>query len=189
VQRKSQFGSREFAGGNRSTGRNVWTQPKAAGGRGEYRESRGAEYVWSKVEKTHLARGLSRFFKANASVYIDPETGAHLSRRGGFIGWRKVVDHLRDGDYEIMCAVCDDWFVAPDDIGAERASEFSVSKLDQIVDARLGKWTVITCNFTCEQIADQMDVRIASRLGRFPEGWTGICLTLTVKKLDHKSPP
>jgi hypothetical protein len=92
--------------------------------------------------------------------------GAHLSRRGGFIGWRKVVDHLRDGDYEIMCAVCDDWFVAPDDIGAERASEFSVSKLDQIVDARLGKWTVITCNFTCEQIADQMDVRIASRLGR-----------------------
>jgi AAA+ superfamily predicted ATPase len=52
--------------------------------------------------KTHLARGISRFFKANASVYIDPGTGAHLGRRGGFIGWRKVVDHLRDGDCEIM---------------------------------------------------------------------------------------
>jgi DNA replication protein DnaC len=121
---------------------------------------------WSGTGKTHLARGISRFFKANMSVYIDPETGASLSRRGGFIGWRKVVDHLRDGDYEIMHAVCGDWFVALDDIGAERASDFSVSKLDQIIDARLGKWTVITCNFTRQQIAEHMDVRIASRLGR-----------------------
>ena len=105
--------------------------------------------------KTHLARGISRFFKANASVYIDPGTGAHLGRRGGFIGWRKVVDHLART-----------WFVALDDIGAERASDFSVSKLGQIIDARLGKWTVITCNFAREQIAEHMDVRIASRLGR-----------------------
>jgi chromosomal replication initiation ATPase DnaA len=120
---------------------------------------------WSGTGKTHLARGISRFFKANASVYIDPATGAHLSRRGGFIGWRRIIDHLRDGDYEIMRVVCGDWFVALDDIGAERASDFSVSKLDQIVDARLGKWTMITCNFTRQQIADHMDVRIASRLG------------------------
>ena len=121
---------------------------------------------WSGTGKTHLARGISRFFKANASVHIDPETGVRVSRRGGFIGWRKMVDQLRDGDYEIMHALCDDWFVALDDIGAERASDFSVSKLDQIIDARLGKWTVITCNFTREQIAEHMDVRIASRLGR-----------------------
>ena len=37
---------------------------------------------------------------------------------------------------------------------ARRASDFSVSKLDQIVDARLGKWT------------EYIYVRIASRLGR-----------------------
>src|SRR5260370_23086631 len=115
--------------------------------------------------KTHLARGISRFFKAEASIYIDRVTGAHLSRQGGFIGWRKIVDLLRNGEYGIMDAVCNDWFVALDDIGAERASDFSVSKLDQIIDARLGKWTVITCNFTREEIAEQMDVRIASRLG------------------------
>jgi DNA replication protein DnaC len=65
-----------------------------------------------------------------------------------------------------MDAVCNDWFVALDDIGAESASDFYVSKLDQIIDARLGKWTVITCNFTREEIAEQMDVRIAARLGR-----------------------
>jgi DNA replication protein DnaC len=116
--------------------------------------------------KTHLARRIARFFDANVSVSIDPETGTHLSRSGGFIGWRRIVDYLRDGDYGIMDAVCHDWFVALDDIGAERASDFSVSKLDQIIDARLGKWTVITCNFTREQIAEHMDVRIASRLGR-----------------------
>ena len=94
------------------------------------------------------------------------ETIGSPRRRGGFIGWRKIVDQLRNGDYGIMDAVCNDWFVALDDIGAERASDFSVSKLDQIIDARLGKWTVITCNFTREEIAEHMDVRIASRLGR-----------------------
>jgi DNA replication protein DnaC len=116
--------------------------------------------------KTHLARSVTRFFKAEAAIYIEPGTGAHLIRRGGFIGWRKVVDHLRDGDYGIIDAVCNDWFVVLDDIGAERASDFSVSKLDQVVDARLGKWTVVTCNFSREEIAEHMDVRIASRLGR-----------------------
>ena len=116
--------------------------------------------------KTHLARSITRFFKAEMAIYIEPGTGAHLIRRGGFIGWRKVVDHLRDGDYGIMDGVCNDWFVALDDIGAERASDFSVSKLDQVVDVRLGKWTVITCNFSREEIAEHLDVRIASRLGR-----------------------
>jgi DNA replication protein DnaC len=116
--------------------------------------------------KTHLARRISKFFRTSASIFIDPTTGAHLSRRGGFIGWRTVVDQLRNGDYGIMDVVCKDWFVALDDIGAERVTDFSVSKLDQIVDARLEKWTIITCNFTREEIAQHMDVRIASRLGR-----------------------
>src|SRR5207249_9290109 len=105
-------------------------------------------------------------FKAEAATYIEPGTGAHLSRRGGFIGWRKVIDHLRDCDYGIIDVVCNDWFVALDDIGAERASGFSVSKLDQIIDARLGKWTVITYNFSSEEIAEHIYVRIASRLAR-----------------------
>jgi DNA replication protein DnaC len=121
---------------------------------------------WSGTGKTHLARAIARFFTKEASIYIDPSTGAHLSRRGGFIGWRKIVDHLRDGDYGIMDAVCNDWFVALDDIGTERASDFSTAKLDQIIDCRLAKWTVITCNFTRAEIAEHIDVRIASRLGR-----------------------
>src|SRR5271170_3345858 len=65
---------------------------------------------WSGTGKTHLARAISRFFNTEASIYIDPSTGAHLSRQGGFIGWRKIIDHLRDGDYGIMDAVCNDWF-------------------------------------------------------------------------------
>lgn len=121
---------------------------------------------WSGTGKTHLARGISRFFNAEASSYVDPSTGARLNRRGGFIGWRKIIDYLRDGDYGIMDAVCNDWFVALDDIGTERASDFSVAKLDQIIDCRLGKWTVLTCNFTRAEIAEHIDVRIASRLGR-----------------------
>src|SRR6516165_7761858 len=128
--------------------------------------------------KTHLARGITRFFKTMATIYIEPGTGAHLIRRGGFIGWRKVVDHLRDGDYGIMDAVCNDWFVALDDIGAERASDFSVSKLDQVVDARLGKWTVITCNFSREEIAEHMDVRWNLRKRLLRALLKGGCMTI-----------
>jgi DNA replication protein DnaC len=76
------------------------------------------------------------------------------------------VNHLREGDYDIMDAVCNDWFVALDDIGAERSTDYSLAKLDEVIDARLGKWTVITSNFTRKEIADYCDVRIASRLGR-----------------------
>ena len=121
---------------------------------------------WSGTGKTHLARAISRFFNSEASTYVDPSTGARLGRRGGFIGWRKIIDRLRDGDYCVMDAVCNDWFVALDDIGTEKTSDFSLAKLDQIIDALLGKWTVITCNFTRAEIAEHIDVRIASRLGR-----------------------
>ena len=51
--------------------------------------------------KTHLARGITRFFKAEMAIYIEPGTGAHLSRRGGFIGWRKVVDHCAMATMEL----------------------------------------------------------------------------------------
>lgn len=61
---------------------------------------------------TRRVVAISRFFSTEASIYVDPSTGAHLSRRGGFIGWRKVIGHLRDGDYGIMDAVCNGWFVA-----------------------------------------------------------------------------
>ena len=74
----------------------------------------GADPRWlsllgrSGTGKTHLAHGISRFFNAEASIYIDRVTGAHLIRQGGFIGWRKIVDLLRNGEYGIMDAVCND---------------------------------------------------------------------------------
>jgi chromosomal replication initiation ATPase DnaA len=44
--------------------------------------------------KTHLARGITRFFKTMAGTYIEPGTGAHLSR---------FVDGIYVRDYSTRC--------------------------------------------------------------------------------------
>ncbi len=44
--------------------------------------------------------------------------------------------------------------------------------LDELLNARLGKWTVITSNLNIGQIAERLDVRISSRLMRkLPSRW------------------
>ena len=58
-----------------------------------------------------------------------------------------------------------------DDVGAENISGeysrgFSATALCEIVEKRLGKWTLLTSNLTTTEIADTYDARVASRLIR-----------------------
>jgi len=58
-------------------------------------------------------------------------------------------------------------FLVIDDLFASRQSEFARSTMYDIVDERIDKWnlpTVVTTNLTLEQISEQIDKRIASRL-------------------------
>lgn len=119
----------------------------------------------SGVGKTHLAKRITRFFSRYASYYIETKTGATLSRRGGFISFRRVANDLRSGDYSVVRDLCDDFFVCLDDIGSEHGTQFMTSKLDEIADARVGKWTVLTANLSLEKISE-METRIASRMLR-----------------------
>ena len=118
--------------------------------------------------KTHLAKALTRFFKTHCRYYVEPNTGANLSRSGGRVEWRKLVQLVREKQYGVLNDLRDDWFVCLDDTGAEHKTEsnFTVSVLDDLLNARLGKWTVVTANMTLEQIANDWDARIASRLKR-----------------------
>lgn len=121
--------------------------------------------------KTHLTKRISRYFRRNMEGRLIPGQNPEETQwrmRGGFVSWRKVADDLRDGDASMLRDLADDWFVAIDDIGAEyrSKSDYVASKLDELLDSRLGKWTVLTANLGLEQIGEFLDVRIASRLLR-----------------------
>lgn len=121
--------------------------------------------------KTMLARTISRFYSRHLDALPDENRSTpnqQWLRRGGFKAWGGVMDEMMNGDFSGIRDMREDWFLVLDDIGAEhtRNRELSISKLYDILNARAGKFTVITANLTLEEVNRQMDARIASRLLR-----------------------
>lgn len=84
-----------------------------------------------------------------------------------WVDWRKLCDDLNNGQWHRIDEICDAWFVVLDDIGTEYDPKGMLkNKLDRILNSRIGMWTVITSNLFYDQIADKLDVRIASRMKR-----------------------
>lgn len=74
---------------------------------------------------------------------------------------------MKSGDWFLPESLANEWLVAIDDLGAEHdKSGFLADALYRACNARLGKWTIFTTNFTLGEIADRLDQRIASRLIR-----------------------
>lgn len=96
--------------------------------------------------------------------------GSHLYRfRCGFMNWGTVVNQrMLKGDFRFLEDLRDYDFFAIDDIVAEHEKhrELSASKLYDVLEARLGKWTVITANLSLDQIGERLDPRISSRMLR-----------------------
>lgn len=121
--------------------------------------------------KTLLSRLVVRFFLRNLTHLPDENrsgpTGRFL-RNGGLLSWPKCIEWMLDGDFGFHYQACDDWLLVLDDVGAEnsRLADLSLSKLYTILTARQDKWTILTCNYTMDQIAERLDPRIASRLIR-----------------------
>lgn len=83
------------------------------------------------------------------------------------LDWRKVSDGFKDGKWGYVDVMEEPELLVLDDVGADYdPRKISTSKLDQVLRTRIGKWTVLTCNMSLEQIADQLDARIASWLIR-----------------------
>lgn len=130
--------------------------------------------------KTMLARIIWRLFRDTKHREINwPATrrtqteatprGRVILHRGGFINWGNAINNrMLRGDYEFLEDLRDYSFFALDDIASEydRHRELSASKLYNVLEARLGKWTVITANLSLEQIGTSLDTRIASRMLR-----------------------
>lgn len=122
--------------------------------------------------KTMLARKIVRFFRRHLEGEIDENRGRPgvdcYRRTGGLLEWSRMLDRMMESDFGFMRQAMDDWLVCLDDIGAEHPtlSELSASKLFSILNARQGKFTVLTANLRMDEIAERLDPRIASRLLR-----------------------
>lgn len=95
--------------------------------------------------------------------------GRFIRYRGGFINWGNAINsRMLKGDYEFLEDMCSYPFFAIDDIASEyeKHRALSASKLYQVFESRLKKWTIITGNLSLEQIGVTLDSRIASRMIR-----------------------
>ncbi len=108
--------------------------------------------------KTHLAK--------NAAAY--------LKQRGiskGFYLWSDVVKQYKADAEHTLHKLAKYTVLILDDVGAENISgEYSLglaaTALCDVVEKRLGKWTLLTSNLTTSEIAKTYDPRVASRLIR-----------------------
>lgn len=115
-----------------------------------------------------LAKRVWRWFMDVGKFYVEPSRGANCVRTGQFCNWRKYVEECLDGDFSRTLDLCEDWFLVLDDIGAKRDKSGAwVDKLDTILARRSeARWTIITANLSLQEISDQLDARIASRMLR-----------------------
>jgi DNA replication protein DnaC len=119
--------------------------------------------------KTFLAQQVMRWFQQEGRWYqLEGRGGTFTTGYDGrFFDWRKTCGKMLAGEWDIADCIEEQWFAVIDDIGAEHdPSGVLKSKLDQICNSRLRKWTIITSNFLLADVAEKLDVRIASRMQR-----------------------
>jgi DNA replication protein DnaC len=118
--------------------------------------------------KTMLAKRVWRWWSKSGMFYTEPMRGAILARPSQWCDWRKFIEECLSGDFSRTADLCKDWFVVLDDIGAKRDKSGAwVDKLDTILASRSERlWTIVTANLSLQEISEQLDARIASRLLR-----------------------
>lgn len=121
------------------------------------------------VGKTHLLKAVMKAFMdvIRFDIGMDAAKQRLIGGRGQYVDWRKLCATVREGSWGWVDDICEDDFVAIDDFGAEFSKGgFTESVLDRILNARVRKWTMLTCNMRVSDISERMDARIASRLIR-----------------------
>lgn len=83
-----------------------------------------------------------------------------------FVTTYELAQAWRGGDWQTP-RFRDAFFLVIDDLGAERdESGFVKDKMLELLNRRLGKWTILTTNLSLKNIAENYDARISSRLIR-----------------------
>ena len=125
----------------------------------------------SGVGKTHLCKRafacFNRFIGPANTLLIHGERV--VGNTSQYVDWREFAEDNRAGRFWDIEDLCSDgtWMVILDDVGSEHdPNGFILSKLDRILNSRLGLYTMITTNIPFHEIADRLDSRIASRMLR-----------------------
>ena len=117
--------------------------------------------------KTHLAKAVWTAWKKNVRDHTRSRYGITESLDGKWIYWPKAADRIRGGEYGLVPALERADLVVMDDIGGEYdPAGFVTGQLNRLANQRLGKWTIWTSNLSMDQIASNLDNRIADRLIR-----------------------
>ena len=124
----------------------------------------------SGVGKTHLSKEILQSVKLQKVRKRCPNSASgwrETQQKKQFFEWRYIVDKIRKGDWGIIDYVCDEVdLLVIDDLGTSYDSELTKTKLSEIANRRLGKATIFTSNLYPEQISEQIDQRVASRMYR-----------------------
>ena len=130
--------------------------------------------------KTMLARCILSALKVNAHGTSDViaeriDRGRFIRFECQFRDWRKVSEKLKNGEWGVVDAMEEPQLLVLDDIGADYdPNSIAAGKLDRLLRARSGKWTVLTSNLSLAEINTRMDGRIASFLIRDRNRWTEV---------------
>lgn len=103
--------------------------------------------------KTHLARAIINVLK-------------NAGKEAQLWSMTRIASMLRNGEYGLADHLAQLRILCIDDLGAEQMTEFVRAQLYQVLNARLGKWTLLTSNMSVGEIGDSIDIRIASRIHR-----------------------
>lgn len=114
--------------------------------------------------KTMLAQSAYWHLRENVPTY-DDHRGITFHYRYYFCTWADLADLLREFRYGEWKEAADAHMLVVDDVGATHMTDMTRGKLVQLMDKRLGKWTIYTTNLTLQEL-DQVDPRISSRLIR-----------------------
>ena len=100
-------------------------------------------------------------FNGGVNVYTDARPYCLLYDEGG------MASRMRNGDFDLPKNLRSDYFVALDEIGATRdPTNFVSGSVCELVENRIGRWSMFATNLTLAEIAERMDARISSRLIR-----------------------
>lgn len=78
----------------------------------------------------------------------------------------RYAEMLRNGHGDLQAQLEGLDLLVLDDLGAERMSDAIRASLYDLLNSRLGKWTVITSNMNLQGIAEDIDSRLSSRMLR-----------------------
>jgi len=117
--------------------------------------------------KTHLSTSVFEWVKKGFRVYQGGHLGITMIRDIMLVDCYEWVKRDASENWNYTPRICEAFFVVIDDLGCARDKTGHLADCySRIANKRLGKWTIFTSNMLADDIKENVDARVASRLYR-----------------------